>query len=109
MTAADQPTVYQCACASCQAGTAPETARYHQQLNLLLSRLNEPQRRWQVGFISQQPHSPSDRHLSLITGLDEKTIQRGRRELSTGLPELPAGKQRCAGGGRPGVKKKIQR
>lgn len=43
-------------------------------MNLFLSRLNEPQRRWYVGLLSQQPGSPSDRHLAKITGLDKKTI-----------------------------------
>ena len=50
----------------------------------MLSRLNEAQRRWYVGVLSQQPHRPSDRHLAEITGLDEKTIRRGRRELAAG-------------------------
>jgi hypothetical protein len=72
----------------------------------LLSRLNEPQRRWYVGVLSQQPDSPSDRQLAEITGLDEKTIQRGRRELEEGLSDLPADRQRRAGGGRPRAEKK---
>jgi hypothetical protein len=74
--------------------------RYHHQINLLLSRLAEPQRRWYVGVLSQEPDSPSDAQLSLITGLDEKTIQRGRREMLRGLQEVPLDRQRQAGGGR---------
>jgi hypothetical protein len=77
-------------------------------MNLFLSRLNEPQRRWYVGLLSQKPGSPSDRQLSLITGLDEKTIQRGRRELEAGLVDLPPGRQRREGGGRPLAEKKTQ-
>jgi hypothetical protein len=73
---------------------------------LFLSRLNEPQRRWYVGVISQAADSPSDRQLSLITGLDEKTIQRGRHELTDNLADAPAEKQRHAGGGRPRAEKK---
>ena len=76
-------------------------------MNLLLSRLNEPQRRWYIGFFSQKPGSPSDRQLSLITGLDEKTIRRGRRELEAGLTDLPFDRQRRKGGGRPAAEKKI--
>ena len=74
-------TIHQCECDICKTGTDPETAQHHRQMNLLLSRLNEPQRRWYVGHLSQKSGCPSDRQLSLITGLDEKTIRRGRSEL----------------------------
>jgi hypothetical protein len=77
-------------------------------MNLLLSRLNEPQRRWYVGVLSQQPDSPSDRQLAEITGLDEKTIRRGRRELEEGLSDVPVDRQRQAGGGRPRAEKKTR-
>lgn len=82
---------------------------YHNQVNLLLSRLNEPQRRWFVGTLSQQPESPTDQQLSLITGLDEKTIRRGRRELQEQLSTVPTDRLRQEGGGRPLTEKKLQR
>lgn len=75
-------------------------------MNLFLSRLNEPQRRWYVGLLSQKSGSPSDRQLSLITGLDEETIRQGRRELEAGLTDLPEGRQRREGGGRLAAEKK---
>jgi len=103
------PTIHQCECAVCQAGSDAATVRYHQQINLFLSRLNEPQRRWYVGVISEAADSPSDRQLSLMTSLDEKTIQRGRHELATNLADVPDEKQRHAGGGRPRAEKKIPR
>ncbi len=106
-TKPDQP-IHQCECASCQAGDDPVTTHYHQQVNLLLSRLNEPQRRWYAGVLSQQPDSPSARHLAEITGLDEKTIRRGRRELTDGVADLPPDRQRQAGGGRPKAEKKTR-
>ncbi len=102
-------TIHQCECDVCKAGGDAATVRYHQQINLFLSRLNEPQRRWYVGVISEAADSPSDRQLSLITGLDEKTIQRGRHELATDLADAPDEKQRHAGGGRPRAEKKILR
>src|SRR3712207_479638 len=76
-------------------------------MNLFLSRLNEPQRRWYLGLLSQSPDAPSDRQLALITGLDTDTIHRGRLELAAGLPELPPGRQRRPGGDRPSAEKKI--
>ena len=102
-------TIHQCECDICKAGTDPETAQHHRQMNLLLSRLNEPQRRWYAGLLSQKPGSPSDRQLSLITGLDEKTIRCGRNELEAGLVDLPLDRQRREGGGRPPAEKKIPR
>ena len=74
--------------------------RYHRQVNLLLSRLAEPQRRWYVGVLSQEPASPGDAQLALITGLDEKTIRRGRQEMANELLNVPVERQRHVGGGR---------
>ena len=73
--------IHRCECESCKARAHPEMAQHHHQMNLFLSRLNEPQRRWYVGLLSQKPDSPSDRQLSLITGLDEKRIRRDRRVI----------------------------
>jgi hypothetical protein len=98
--------VHQCQCDICQAGTDIDTVRHHRQMNLFLSRLDEPQRRWYVGLLSQKPGSPSDRQLSLMTGLDEETIRRGRRELEADLSDVPDGRQRRAGGGRLAAEKK---
>jgi predicted ArsR family transcriptional regulator len=77
-------------------------------MNLLLSRLNEAQRRWYVGTLSQQPGQPTDGELSQITGLDEKTIRRGRQELATEFGDLPVERQRQEGGGRPHAEKKMR-
>ncbi len=74
--------------------------RYHRQINLLLSRLAEPQRRWYVAVLSQEPDSPSDAQLALITGIDEKTLRRGREEMDDGLLNVPLDRQRQVGGGR---------
>ena len=79
---------------------------YHWQINVFLGRLNEPQRRWYVGLLSQRPDSPSDRQPAKITGLDEKTIRRGRRGLETGLADLPPYRQRREGGWRPRAEKR---
>jgi len=109
MTTETERQIHQCECGGCKAGNDPAVAEYHHQVNLFLSRLNEPQRRWYVGLLSQQPDSPSDHHLAQITGLDEKTIRRGRVELVEGLTELPPERQRRPGGGRPRAEKKTGR
>jgi len=101
-------TIHQCECDVCKSGSNPEIAQWHRQMNLILSRLNEPQRRWYVGSLSQKPLGLSDCQLSLITGMDEKTIRRGRCELEAELADLPTDRQRRAGGGRPAAEKKTR-
>ncbi len=49
-----------------------------------------------------------DRLLAQITGLDEKTIQRGRKELAGEFAERPEQHVRLPGGGRPRAEKKTQ-
>jgi len=102
----DAVAIHQCTCSTCKAGKHLEVIRFHQQINVFLSRLNEPQRRWYVGSLSLSPDAPTDIELSRITGIDEKTIRRGRRELEEGLTQVPLGRQRLEGGGRPSVEKK---
>src|SRR5689334_15031546 len=67
MTKQTEVHVHTCECAICQAGTNHGTIQQHQRMNLFLSRLTEPQRRWYVGMLSQEPDSPSDVELARIT------------------------------------------
>jgi hypothetical protein len=46
--------------------------------------------------------------VSKITGLDEKTIRRGQKELSLDLTERPEDRIRLPGAGRPATEKKIR-
>ena len=108
MSTPPEPTIHTCECSICQTGSEPEIVHQHYQINVLLSRLTEPQRRWYVGFLSQQSDSPGDRQLVLITGLARNTIRRGRRELAAGLADIPPIRQRHAGAGRPVAEKKIR-
>lgn len=97
--------VHGCECPRCQQGEAhPDQARHH-QMNVFLSRLNEQQRRWYVALEAEQR---GDRLLAQITGLDPKTIQRGREELAADLADRPVERVRQVGGGRPAVEKKIR-
>ena len=98
--------VHECACEACHTGLDQAVAASHQRINLLMSRLNEPQRRWYAATLSEEQHAPSDRILALITGLDEKTIRRGRAELQEELVHVPIGRQRRAGGGRMRAEKR---
>jgi hypothetical protein len=96
-----------CRCPTCATDAEhPEAAR-HRQMNLFVRRLDEQQRRWYVALESERIGHGGDRLLAQITGLDEKTIRRGRRELAADLAERPADRVRRPGGGRPAVEKKI--
>ena len=98
-----------CGCPRCQqGGDHPEWA-FHQQINLLLSRLDEAQRRWYVAVESNRLGHGGDRLLAQITGMDEKTIRRGRAELAVSLADCPAGRVRRPGGGRHALEKKVRR
>ena len=100
--------IHQCECEVCKAGLDAEIVKSHQRINLFLSRLNEPQRRWYAATLSEEGDSASDRQLALMTGLDEKTIRRGKAEMQAQLSCLPADRQRRAGGGRRRAEKKTR-
>ena len=108
MTKPIEVRVHMCECTICQAGADHATIQQHQRINLFLSRLTEAQRRWYVGMLSQEPDCPSDSDLARITGLDRKTIRRGRREVIAGLTDLPPDRQRHLGGGRLSAEKKTR-
>jgi hypothetical protein len=98
-----------CQCPRCpQAGDHPDR-ELHRQMHLFCSRLDEQQRRWYVALASNRLGHGGDRVLSQITGLDEKTIRRGRAELAASLAERPPARVRRPGGGRPTVEKKTRR
>jgi hypothetical protein len=99
--------IHECECKVCQAGQDEETQMRHRQINVLISKLKEAQRRWYVGSLSQSENGLSDRELARITGLDPKTIRRGRRELANGVAERLGERQRQPGGGRKGAEKKM--
>jgi Rhodopirellula transposase DDE domain len=97
------PVVHACECAACRSGEDVAIRREHQRMNLFLSRLDERQRRWYAGLEAQRLGHGGDRRLARITGLDVKTIRRGRDELDADLSACPVGRLRQPGGGRPPV------
>jgi len=101
--------IHECECEDCQDKEKehPNWA-LHQQINVLVSRLDEQQRRWYVALESNRIGHGGDVLMSKVTGLEEKTIQRGRREMEAGLVNRPAERVRLPGGGRPPTEKKIR-
>lgn len=100
--------IHVCECAACIQQEEYPSRQIHQQMNLLLSRLDEQQRRWYVAVEENRIGHGSLRLLSLITGTNEKTIQRGQQEIEQGLAERPSTQVRVSGGGRPRVEKRTQ-
>ncbi len=99
--------VHDCGCAACRAGDHGERDD-HRQLNLLLSRLDEQQRRWVAGREARRLGHGGIKRIAVITGLHPETIRRGCDELSEGLHDRPTDHVRLPGGGRPRVEKKIR-
>src|SRR6266571_2160428 len=99
-------TIHACQCGPCSRGEAHPERERHYQMNLFLSRLDEGQRRWYLALESQRMGWGADRLLMEITGVDEKTIRRGREELAASLVNQPADRVRQPGAGRPSVEKK---
>ena len=63
--------IHVCQCADCAQKEEHPNKQIHQQMNLLLSRLDEQQRRWYVAIEANRIGHGSLRLLSLITGMDE--------------------------------------
>ena len=101
--------VHQCECVACRQSLPHPEREWHAQMNLFLSRLDEQQRRWYVALEAERLGHGGEHLLAQITGLDEKTIRRGRQELTAGLVDRPTDRVRLPGGGRPPVEKKTRR
>ncbi|MGI8824448.1 MAG: hypothetical protein ACR2JC_02165 [Chloroflexota bacterium] len=95
-----------CQCPHCQQeGDHPDQA-LHVWMNLLMSRLDEAQRRWYAALEAQRLGHGGDRLVAQITGLGEKTIRRGRAELHASLADCPDERVRRSGAGRTPTEKK---
>jgi hypothetical protein len=101
--------IHICQCPDCQTEAVHPNRTLHHQMNLLMSRLDEQQRRWFAAVESRQVGRGGDTLMSLITGLDEGTIQRGREELAASLEDRPPDRVRLPGGGRRPLEKKTPR
>ena len=101
--------IHECQCMNCLVNPESTEWTIHHQMNVLLSRLDEQQRRWYVALESKKIGHGGDKYLSGITGMDVETIRRGRRELDEELASRPPERTREVGGGQPAVEKKTYR
>ncbi len=98
--------VHQCQCKICGQTEYHPEQELHQQMNLLMSRLNEQQRRWYAAIEAKKRGYGGSQFVAKLTGLSVETIRRGRYELEAGLQDRPIERVRQVGGGRKRVEKK---
>ena len=77
-----------------------------QQVKLVFLHLDEKQKRLVAGLLSKTVKWGGDSVMAKMTGIDRKTIMKGRLEIDDGLKQTPKDRIRCAGAGRPPVEKK---
>jgi hypothetical protein len=95
------PTIRKCQCAICKSEVDHPDKQLHHMINVLVDELNEQQRRWFVAIEAVRIGRGGVSLMSQVTGMDEKTIHRGQKELEQGLADRPKGRIRLVGGGRP--------
>jgi hypothetical protein len=71
--------VQECECSACRgSGDHPDKA-VHRRIHLLVSRLDENQRRWFMAAEAMRIGHGGDQLLSQVTGMNVETIRRRRR------------------------------
>jgi hypothetical protein len=100
--------VHRCQCSHCQQEAQPPDQVLHHQMNVVLSRLDEQQRRWYAAIEANRLGHGGEQLVAQITGLDPHTIRRGRQERAVSLAERPTDRVRVAGAGRPRAEKKTR-
>jgi len=85
--------------------SAANLAIAEKHLPLVFSRLDEQQRRWVAGLLSEVLGRGGTKQVAEIAGIDPKTVRQGR--IDRELREYPDdGRVRRPGGGRPSIKKR---
>lgn len=92
-------------CESCQKPAYHPYKQHHHMMNLLLSRLNEQQRRWYVAVEAEKIGHGGTEYMSMVTGINVNTIRKERREMADDLADRPHDRVRVKRGGRKPVKK----
>ena len=105
----DAVLIRECECEVCRCEGDAAVVAEHRRINVLLSRLDEQQRRWLVAHESLRKGYGGDTQMAQITGMNVDTIASGRKELSGDLVGRPTDRVRLPGAGRPPAEKKIRR
>ncbi|MGC8625279.1 MAG: hypothetical protein ACP5VQ_08435, partial [Phycisphaerae bacterium] len=70
--------IHRCQCPVCRESEPHPDKQLHHRMNVLVSRMDEQQRRWYVAFESMRVGHGGDKLLEQITGLHPDTIRQGR-------------------------------
>ena len=97
--------IYQWQCGNCQQSECHPDKKNHHLMNLLLSRLDEQQRRYVAVEAEKVGHGGTD-YMATVTGINVNAIRKGRREMAEELTTRPHDRVRRQGGGRKRVEKK---
>ncbi len=102
----EKSSIHQCTCPICRSNRPHPDRIYHHHINVLMSRLSEPQRRWFAAVEALHIGYGGKRLMSRITGMSPTTILRGCAELESDLTDCTSTHLRAAGGGRPTAENK---
>ena len=78
--------IHLCTCPRCRRPERHPDRELHQQINLLVSRLDEQQRRWFVALEAKRVGRGGETLLARITGLDRRTMLEGRMNSKPAWP-----------------------
>ena len=98
--------IYQCACPKCRSEEKDPAKEEHRRINVMMSRLDERQRRWFAASEAERIGWGGVKRMAAVTGLDRKTIFRGKRELAAGLEGRARERIRNPGAGRPRIEER---
>jgi hypothetical protein len=102
-----QDAIRDCRCADCREQGDRPSKEEHRRMILFFRQLNERQRRLYCALESSRIGHGGDRLLSMITGMNVRTIRKGRQELDSSIEAPAVPRVRRSGAGRPRVEKKV--
>jgi len=73
---------------------------------MFLHKLDEKQRRWVAGLLSEVLGHGGISKVAAVSGIDPKTIRKGRQDLEEDFQQCPQSGIRHKGAGRPSLQKK---
>lgn len=95
-----------CSCPLCQREIDERIHTHHNQFRALLEHLDERQRRWVAGLEAYRLGHGGEKLVAAISGLDRKTVRRGRQEVLADFEGVSDERLRRLGAGGKSAKKK---
>jgi hypothetical protein len=93
---------------STTAAISNQSDSWEDHAKVVFEELNEKQRRWIAGVMSEMLGWGGTKRMANLTGMDPKTIRQARIDLLNNLDGSPSDRIRREGGGRPPLEKTIR-